>query len=98
MRLTFDPAKNERNVAERGLSFNLVADLEWETALAEEDVRRDYGERRIRVLALLGNRLHAAVVTHRDDALHVISFRKANEREIRRYAEQRRRSGFAAGR
>ncbi len=98
MRLTFDPAKNERNVAERGLSFNLVADLEWETALAEEDVRRDYGERRIRVLALLGERLHAAVVTYREDAVHVISFRKANDRELRRYAEKRRRSGFAAGR
>ena len=87
MRITFDAAKNERNVAERGLPFDLVADLEWETALAEEDTRRAYGERRIRVLALLGDRLHAAVITYRNGAVHVISFRKANDREVRRYGK-----------
>tara|TARA_R110002049_G_scaffold244161_1_gene418121 strand:+ start:413 stop:682 length:270 start_codon:yes stop_codon:yes gene_type:complete len=89
MRITFDPAKNERNIAERGLSFDLVADLEWDTALAEEDTRREYGERRLRVLALLGDRLHAAVITYRNEAVHVISFRKANDREVRRYGKER---------
>ena len=88
MRITYDAAKNDRNVAERGLAFDLVADLDWETALAEEDTRRAYGERRIRVLALLGGRLHAAVITYRDDAVHVISFRKANDREVRRYGRE----------
>ncbi|MAP09625.1 MAG: hypothetical protein CMM00_12760 [Rhodopirellula sp.] len=89
MRITFDSAKNERNIAERGLSFDLVADLEWDTALAEEDTRREYGERRLRVLALLGDRLHAAVITYRNEAVHVISFRKANDREVRRYGKER---------
>ncbi len=77
MRLTFDPAKNARNIAERGLSFERVAELDWETALSQEDTRKDYGETRLQVLAFLGKRLHAAVVTIRGDALHVISFRKA---------------------
>jgi len=89
MRITFDPAKNERNIAERGLSFDLVADLEWDTALAEQDTRREYGERRLRVLALLGDRLHAAVITYWNEAVHVISFRKANDREVRRYGKER---------
>ena len=89
MRITFDSAKNERNIAERGLSFDLVADLEWDTALAEEDTRREYGERRLRVLARLGDRLHAAVITYRNEAVHVISFRKANDREVRRYGKER---------
>ncbi|MGI9146144.1 MAG: BrnT family toxin [Chloroflexota bacterium] len=53
MRFAFDPAKNEWNIAERGLSFELVAELEWETALTLEDTRHDYGETRLRVLALL---------------------------------------------
>lgn len=79
MRLTFDPAKNARNIAERGLSFERVAELDWETALSQEDTRKDYGETRLQVLAFLGKRLHAAVVTIRGDALHVISFRKAPE-------------------
>ncbi|HLW93620.1 MAG TPA: BrnT family toxin [Roseiarcus sp.] len=97
MRITFDPAKNARNIAERGLSFELAADLEWETALAIEDTRKDYGERRMRILALLGQRLHAAVVTYRGGALRVISFRKANKREVRYYGEEKERRGDAVG-
>ena len=89
MDISFDPAKNAKNIAERGLSFELVANLEWETALAEEDNRRDYGERRVRVLGLLGKRLHVAVITMRGTTVQVISFRKANEREVRRYGQQK---------
>ena len=36
MRFTFDPAKNERNIAERSLSFELASALEWNTALIVE--------------------------------------------------------------
>ncbi len=90
MRIAFDPAKNERNIAERSLSFERVADLDWETAVAVEDDRKDYGERRVRVMARLGARLHIAVVTYRGDAIRVISFRKANTREIKLYADQKK--------
>jgi uncharacterized protein len=60
MRITYDPATNARNLTERGLSFELVADLEWETAVSQEDTRKDYGEPRFRILALLTERLHVA--------------------------------------
>ena len=89
MRITFDPAKNDGNVAERGLSFELVADLEWETAVSVEDTRKDYGERRLRVLTLLDGRLHVAVITQRGDAIHVISFRKANRKEVKWYGQEK---------
>jgi len=88
MRFTFDPAKNERNIAERGLSFELASELQWDTALIVEDTRRDYGETRLRVLALLHGRLHAVVVTPRRGELRVISFRKANRKEERLYEQQ----------
>lgn len=87
MRLTFDPAKNARNIAERGLPFALVADLDWQTAVAREDMRKDYGETRVRVLALLERRLHVAIITVRGDAIHVISFRKANRKEVTWYEQ-----------
>ena len=90
MDISFDPAKNARNIAERGLPFERVAEMDWETALAEEDVRKDYGERRLRVFGLIGQRLHIAVVTMRGDTIHVISFRKANDREVKRYGEAQR--------
>lgn len=88
MPVTFDPAKNARNIAERGLSFELVADLDWRTAVVTSDTRRDYGEVRLRVLALLDGRLHVAVVTPRGEDLRVISLRKANRKEIRLYGKE----------
>jgi hypothetical protein len=88
MAVTFDPEKNARNIAERGLSFERVVELEWDTALIVEDTRSDYGEPRLLVMALLDGRLHAAVVTPRGEDLRVISFRKANRREVRLYGEK----------
>jgi uncharacterized DUF497 family protein len=89
MRVTFDPARNARNIAERGLPFELVAELAGETALLQEDRRKNYGETRLRVLARLGGRLHVAVITMRGDAVHVISFRKANHNEVAWYEQDR---------
>jgi uncharacterized DUF497 family protein len=50
-------------------------------------MRKYYGERRLRVFAKMKGRLHVAIVTYREDAVHVISFRKANPKEIRCYEE-----------
>lgn len=90
MAITFDPEKNARNIATRGLSFELVAQLEWNTAEVKLDSRRDYGETRLQVLALLNGRLHAAVVTPRGEDLRVISLRKANPKEVQLYAQNHR--------
>lgn len=57
--------------------------------MSVEDTRRDYGERRLRVFGLIGRRLHVVVVTLRDDATHVISFRKASKKEVRWYERER---------
>ena len=85
MQLTFDPLKNDRNIQERGLAFMLLSELDWATAYLAEDKRKDYGERRFRVLGCIGRRLYAAVFTPRADKLHVISLRKANSREVKLY-------------
>lgn len=85
MKVTYDPIKNVDNIERRGLPFDLIADLDWATAVIVEDIRRDYGERRYRVFGYIGDRLYAAVFTPRRDALHVISLRKANSREVKRH-------------
>lgn len=85
MKITYDDAKNAANIRIRGLSFDEAAELDWASAVMIEDTRRDYGESRFRVFAYIGERLYALVFTPRDDAVHVISFRKANGREIKRY-------------
>ncbi len=94
MRITFDPAKNARNIAERGLPFERVADLEWETTVIAVDVRKDYGEERLQVFGRLAQRLHVAVITRRGDATHVISLRKANSKEVKRYEQAKGRPGL----
>jgi len=86
-RIGFDPAKNATNIASRGLSFELVEQMEWTTALMVEDTRKAYGERRFQVLGFIWERLHAVVFTPRDGMVHVISLRKANSREVKRYAK-----------
>jgi uncharacterized DUF497 family protein len=87
--ISFDPAKNAANLRERGLPFSLVRDeFDWATAQVIEDKRREYGERRFRAFGFIGPRLHAVVFTRRAAVMHVISLRKANRREARRYATQ----------
>lgn len=87
MRVEFDPAKNLHNIRTRGLSFDLVLHLDWETALAVEDARQDYGERRFRVLGMIDGLLYAVVITPRSGGMRVISLRRANSRERSSYAE-----------
>lgn len=83
--VSFDPAKNERNIASRGISFEAAEQFEWDTALVAEDLRKEYGERRFQALGLIEGRLHAMVYTPRAGKVRVISLRKANRREVRRY-------------
>jgi uncharacterized DUF497 family protein len=86
--ISFDPAKSERNIASRGISFEVVEQFEWDTALIAEDLRKEYGERRFQALGLIAGRLHATVFTLRAGKIHVISLRKANRREMKRYEAQ----------
>jgi uncharacterized DUF497 family protein len=85
VKIAFDPAKNERNIRERGISFELAEDFDFESAMYLEDSRKDYGETRIRALGFIGDRLHALVFTMRGITLRAISLRKANRKEVTRY-------------
>jgi uncharacterized protein len=84
----YDPGKNEKNIAERGISFERAAEFEWSSALIVEDTRKDYGESRFQALGFIGKRLHVLVFTPRADQVHVISLRKANRREVKQYEAQ----------
>ena len=88
MEISIDLAKNERNLADRGLPFTLVEQLEWAGAIIEEDVRKNYGERRYLALGFIESRLHAVVFTPRAGKVHVISLRKANQREVKDYEQK----------
>jgi uncharacterized DUF497 family protein len=86
--ISFDAAKNARNIATRGISFEQAVEFEWDTALIVADTRKDYGESRFQALGLIAERLHVMVFTPRSGKTHVISLRKANKREVKRYEAQ----------
>lgn len=85
MQISFDPVKNASNIALRGLSFERAAEIDFRTAVFTVDGRHDYGETRRRALGFLDGRLHALVFVETAEGIRVISFRKANKREVRWY-------------
>jgi uncharacterized DUF497 family protein len=93
MAISYDPAKRDETLAARGLDF---ADAETVFAglLTESpDDRSDYGEERIVTVGYLGERMVVVVWTPRGEDRHIISMRKANKREQRRYGKQMGGSG-----
>ena len=53
MEISFDPIKNDRNIRERQLSFERVAEVDFNTALVFPDTRKAYGETRYVALCYL---------------------------------------------
>jgi uncharacterized protein len=54
--IVFDAKKNERNLRERGLSFERAADFDFETAIIFPEIRQ--GEARRVAVGYLDKRLH----------------------------------------
>lgn len=86
--ITYDTAKNERNILERGLSFDLAAQFDFETAVFWIDGRKTYPEVRISALGILAGRVHSLVFAETANGIRVISFRKANKREVQKYEQE----------
>ncbi len=85
VQISFDPEKNERNIRERNLPFAQAVDFDFNNALVEIDSRHAYGEKRYVALGHLRGRLHVLCFTETLEGIRVISFRKANEREVKRH-------------
>lgn len=88
MDITFDPIKDAANQAKHGVSLALASMLDWPNVMAGVDDRRDYNEVREIGFGIIGERLYCVVFTQRRDAMHIISLRKANKREVTNYVQQ----------
>lgn len=88
MEITFDPDKDAANLAKHGVSLAFAARVRADPdRLDVLDVRHDYAEEQIISYGRVDQRVWVCVHSPRDDRLRVISLRKANAREIRRYDE-----------
>jgi uncharacterized protein len=84
--ISFDPAKREATLRERGLDFADAEALFAPPSVTVEDDRFDYGEPRFITYGMLRGRLAMIAWTPSDDGIRVISMRKCNEREQARLA------------
>lgn len=53
MLIEFDAAKNDRNITERGLSFQRASEFDFSSAIVEVDDRKVYPEMRYVAVAIL---------------------------------------------
>ena len=86
MRVSSDPSKRNKTLADRGLDFNDAATVFDGLTVEVEDTRKDYGEKRIICYGLLAGRLVVIGYTPRGKVRHIFSMRKANDREQTRLA------------
>lgn len=81
MEITFDTAKRDKTLEERGLDFADCGSVFAGIHLTREDKREDYQEQRFQTIGYLKSRLVVIVWTPRGTVRRIISMRKANERE-----------------
>lgn len=86
MNFEFDTGKQATNLRKHGIDLR---DAAWVFAdpfrLDLPDTRQDYGEERRVTVGEVFTRVWVVVYTRRADAVRLISARKANEREQKRY-------------
>ncbi|NOU21671.1 MAG: BrnT family toxin [Methyloglobulus sp.] len=89
MKFTCDPAKNQTNIETRGLPL-LAAQAMFNTSMEViEDTRKPYPERRFIGYNNLEGRLMVVVFcAPTDDQIRIISLRKANEREQKKFSQR----------
>ncbi len=87
MRYVFDPTKDKVNRAKHGISQALAEVLFAGPHVSMVDDRFDYDEAREVAFGLINDRLFVCVYADRDAERRVISLRKANRREVKRYVE-----------
>lgn len=96
MNYEWDSNKNESNLTKHGIGFDeAIAVFDDPDLLTFEDTRFEYGEARSisigQILLITQEKMATIVVVHtrRDDVIRLISARKANERERKRYERNR---------
>ena len=88
--IDYDPMKDDENQRRRVLPLALAELLFDGPFIEEEDRRRDYDETRFIAsgpITTFGRRLFVVVYTWRDGMRRIISFRKANDKEVGKYQE-----------
>jgi uncharacterized protein len=87
-RIEFDTQKRLQTLLVRGLDFARASEIFADAVVEIEDARRAYGEQRFITYGFLDSCLVVPVWTKRENKMRVISMRRVNEREIKKYTHR----------
>jgi uncharacterized protein (DUF4415 family) len=77
--VTFDPAKEIKNIRRHGVSLTMANRFDWRRELIQA-AKFVGGEQRLKILATAGNRVYAGIFIVRNGRPHMISLRPASPR------------------
>jgi uncharacterized DUF497 family protein len=87
VKFEWDEQKNRINIEKHGISFEEVKAIFEDVRITAVDTRQSYDEIRNISLGTIHGRICVVVYTERKGVTRIISARKANQRERRRYHE-----------
>ena len=87
MKFEWDKSKNLSNFDKHGVDFSDAAEIFSTVRVTIVDNKQDYGEIRKITVGTIGESVCVVVYTERDETTRIISARKANARERRKYDE-----------
>lgn len=93
MRIEYDSSKRDATLKHRGLDFEDAPKIFSGRHFQMEDDREDYGETRWIAVGRLRRAIVIVVWTPRGDARRIISMRKCNARERKKYIARLEGSG-----
>ena len=85
MKIEFDPSKRVRTLQERGVDMARADKVFEDAHITFADIRFEYGENRWITIGHLDGRMVVLAWTPHDETRRIISMRKANEREQRKF-------------
>ncbi|RLA08124.1 MAG: BrnT family toxin [Gammaproteobacteria bacterium] len=89
IKFEWDENKNQNNIKIRDIDFNIVKNFDFQSALIIEDIRYDYGEKRYSAIGYITSFLYVLIFSYRNNAIRVISLRRANKKERIKYYEKK---------
>ena len=84
----WDEAKRLANLRKHGIDFADIEEFGWDVALYEADESEEYGEERFLALGPFRGKIHLVVFTLRGLVTRIISVRKAEKKEVRKYEKE----------
>jgi uncharacterized DUF497 family protein len=89
MEFEWDRAKDAANQRKHGIGFREASEIFRGLIVVSDDVRRDYGERRLIALGEYDGDVIRVVFTERGDSIRIISAWKANRNDRQSYQKAR---------